>query len=164
VRALYWFAFRGIRVEKASRIAEELADEYVSDLQDPAASAVLAADEAVVITASPTFMAQPWLERFLRVPRSNIYGAELSVSNGRYTGRCTAPIPLGMEKVNILNGSVASSTDGAVVTGYGDHPTDVPFLQACRRGVLVAQLPYIPEGLEYVAPFPFDYTGLVDKK
>ena len=26
---------------------------------------------------------------------------------------------------------------GATTTGYGDHPTDIPFLRACDRGVLV---------------------------
>jgi hypothetical protein len=35
--------------------------------QDPAASAVLAADDAIVITASPDFMARPWLEQYLKV-------------------------------------------------------------------------------------------------
>ena len=78
VRLMYWFAFRGINVEKAKRVAAGgLVERYASDLQDPAASAVLEADEAVIITASPDFMARPWLERFLRVPAANVYGARL---------------------------------------------------------------------------------------
>ena len=46
------------RAEKIA--AESLAPLYLRDLQDPAASAVLTADEAVVLTASPEFMARPW--------------------------------------------------------------------------------------------------------
>ena len=63
--------------------ADLLSARYVTDLQDPAASAILAADDAVVITASPTFMAQPWLSQHLDVPSSNVYGAELFERNGR---------------------------------------------------------------------------------
>ena len=63
--------------------AEALSPRYAADLQDPAASAVLAADAAVVITASPTFMAKPWLEKYLGVPASNVYGADLLERNGR---------------------------------------------------------------------------------
>jgi predicted mannosyl-3-phosphoglycerate phosphatase (HAD superfamily) len=29
---------------------------------------------------------------------------------------------------------------GTRMTGYGDHPTDVPFLEVCDRGVLVEEL------------------------
>ena len=36
-------------------------------LQDPAASAVMNADDAIIITASPDFMARPWLEKYLKV-------------------------------------------------------------------------------------------------
>merc|ERR1711871_1071537 len=71
VRIMYWFAFRGVRVDKAKQIAANLGLRYARDLQDPAASAVLAAESAVVITASPTFMAQPWLEKYLGVPAAN---------------------------------------------------------------------------------------------
>jgi hypothetical protein len=99
VRVMYWLAFRGVRVEKAERIARErLGDSYVRDLQDPAASAVLDADEAVVITASPTFMARPWLGKYLGVSESNVYGADLEVVNGRFTGK-TGDLPIGQKKV-----------------------------------------------------------------
>ena len=35
----------------------------------------------------------------------------------------------------------ACTAPGVVLTGYGDHPTDVPFLEECSRGVLVHELP-----------------------
>ena len=60
-----------------------LPERYVADLQDPAASALLTADDAVVITASPTFMARPWLEKYLGVASANVYGAELIERHGR---------------------------------------------------------------------------------
>ena len=47
VRMLYWMAFRGIRVDRAQKIADEqLSPLYVTDLQDPAASAIIAAVQA----------------------------------------------------------------------------------------------------------------------
>jgi phosphoserine phosphatase len=98
-RRLYFFAFRGLRVDRAERVAaEQLAELYVGDLQDPAASAVLTADDAVVLTASPDFLARPWLERFLRVAPENVYGATIGVRNGRYTGRLTDELPIGQKK------------------------------------------------------------------
>jgi len=133
VRCMYWFAFRGVRVDKAKRIAEEvLAPKYVADLQDPAASAVLAADEAIIITASPDFMARPWLERYLGVKPSNVYGAVLEEKSSgrftRFTGR-TMQIPIGEAKAEILRNEPLCSAPGTTTVGYGDHPTDLQFMQ-----------------------------------
>lgn len=50
---------------------------------------------------------------------------------------------------------------GSRITGYGDHPTDVPFLRACDTGVLVHELSGeegpggLMEGLEYVPASPY---------
>jgi len=159
VKIMYWFAFRGVRVEKAKQIAADLSERYASDLQDPAASAVLAAESAVIITASPTFMARPWLEKYLKVPASNVYGADLVERNGRFTGRLSGAIPIGEAKVTLLKGSVAASASRTV--GYGDHPTDVPFLEACDRGVLVHELSAEDAGsCEYEPASPFDASKL----
>jgi len=162
VRLMYWFAFRGINTERARRVAaDQLGERYANDLQDPATSAVLQADEAVVITASPDFMARPWLERFLRVPAANVYGAVLEEKNGRFTGR-TFDIPIGEKKVELLQAS--GKGEGASTTGYGDHPTDVPFLQACDHGVLVQaeghELSEMPAGIELQRPSPFPLSRL----
>ena len=164
VRLMYWFAFRGVRIDRARKIAsEKLSREYVQTLQDPAASAVLDADAAVIITASPSFMAQPWLTEYLGVPASNIYGAELGERNGRFTGRLTNEIPISDVKVRLLKQSVASGV-GVTSTGYGDHPTDVPFLEACDRGVLVEPLPKEQAGsCTYEAARPFDLGKLGPK-
>jgi len=162
VRLMYWLAFRGLRVDKAKQIAAgQLSEQYARDLQDPAASAVLAADAAVVITASPDFMARPWLEKYLNVPADNVYGAELEVGkNGRFTGR-TGDLPIGQKKVELLQSSAVCVGDGVVTTGYGDHPTDVPFLEACSRGVLVHALPEEEAGAcDYEAASPFDLSKL----
>jgi len=141
VRALYFMAFRGLRVDRAERIAaEKLAPLYVDDLQDPAASAVLAADEAVVLTASPDFLARPWLQQYLRVAPRNVYGARIGVRNGRFTG-VTGDLPIGQKKVELMNACPACVAPDAELTGYGDHPTDVAFLEECARGVLVLPLP-----------------------
>lgn len=141
VRIMYFLAFRGLSVERAERIArEKLPPAYVSDLQDPATTAVLEADEAVILTASPSFMARPWLGQFLGVTAANVYGAELEVANGRFTGR-TGDLPIGEKKVELLKDCTAASAPDTETTGYGDHPTDVPFLQKCSRGVLVHALP-----------------------
>ncbi|KAL1529793.1 hypothetical protein AB1Y20_000726 [Prymnesium parvum] len=153
VRIMYWLAFRGIRVNKAHQIAEDLLPpSYAADLQDPAATAVLSADAAVVITASPTFMARPWLQQYLGVPNSNVYGAELVEANGRFTGM-TADLPIGPKKVEILKSSCAS-LPGVTSIGYGDHPTDVPFLEACDSGILVEKFEACPPGITYIAPSP----------
>jgi len=162
VRLMYWFAFRGINVARAQHIAAEgLVERYANDLQDPAASAVLEADETVVITASPDFMARPWLERFMRVPAANVFGAVLEERNGRFTGR-TFDIPIGEKKVKLL--AQSGKSEGATTTGYGDHPTDIPFLRACDRGVLVQaeghEMKEIPEGLELQRPAPFPRSKL----
>ena len=114
VRILYWLAFRGIRVDKADRIADEqLSALYVGDLQNPAASAVLDADDSVVLTASPEFMARPWLNKYLNVPVENIYGAKLEIgANGRFTGQLTDELPIGEKKVRAapaVRGSQAES-------------------------------------------------------
>jgi phosphoserine phosphatase len=161
VRLMYWFAFRGINVKKAQAVAaDRLGERYANDLQDPAASAVLKADEAVVITASPDFMARPWLERFLGVPAANVFGAVLEERNGRFTGR-TFDIPIGEKKVELLKKS--GKGEGASTTGYGDHPTDLPFLQACDKGVLVQaehEVKDVPEGIEQVSASPFPFGQL----
>jgi len=161
VRLMYWLAFRGLRVEKAERVAAgRLTERYARDLQDPAASAILAADAAVVITASPEFMARPWLEKYLGVPAANVYGAVLEVVNGRFTGR-TGDLPIGQKKVDLLLSNADCVADGAVTTGYGDHPTDVPFLEACNRGVLVHPLPAEQSGACAFEPAqPFDLSKL----
>jgi len=160
VKLMYFFAFRGISVERAKQIADErLSGRYVRDLQDPAASAVLAADAAVIITASPTFMARPWLSKYLGVPATNVYGADLVESNGRFTGFLTGDIPMGQTKVDLLKESCAGSA--SFTTGFGDHHTDVPFLRACNRGVLVAKLAEAEAvGCEYEAASPFDLQKL----
>jgi len=164
VKLMYFFAFRGMRVERAKQIAEQqLSQQYVRDLQDPAASAVLAADTAVIITASPTFMAKPWLSKYLGVPADNVYGAELVEVNGRFTGFLTGDIPLGETKVELLKESSAAAAkrEGGFTTGFGDHPTDVPFLRACDRGVLVAKLSSADaNGCEFEQASPFDMSKL----
>uniref|UniRef100_A0A7S2HLC1 Uncharacterized protein n=1 Tax=Haptolina brevifila TaxID=156173 RepID=A0A7S2HLC1_9EUKA len=160
VKLMYFFAFRGLSVERAKRVADEqLSPQYVRDLQDPAASAVLGADAAVIITASPSFMARPWLRKYLGVPATNVYGAELVEINGRFTGFLTGDIPMGETKVDLLKESCAAGAE--FTTGFGDHHTDVPFLRACNRGVLVAKLPESEAaGCEYVAAGPFDMAKL----
>jgi len=158
---MYWLAFRGIDVARARRIAaEQLSARYARDLQDPAASAVLKADEAVVITASPEFMAKPWLERYLCVPGANVFGAVLEERGGRFTGK-TFDIPIGEKKAEILRES-GKTGDGTSSTGYGDHPTDMPMLQACDRGVLVHSCDFdeLPKGIELVLPTPYPPTML----
>jgi len=159
VRLMYYAAFRGVNVQRAKQVAEEsLGDLYVRDLQDPAATAVLDADDAVIITASPTFMAQPWLSTYLGVKPSNVYGAELVERNGRFTG-AAGKLPIGQRKVELLEESVAA--DAKETVGYGDHPTDVPFLRACSKGVLVHKLSEADAaGCEYEPARPFDQARL----
>jgi phosphoserine phosphatase len=161
VRIFYWLAFRGIRVDKAERIAaEQMGQLYAADLQDPAASAVLDSDEAVILTASPTFMAKPWLQQYLGVPEENVYGAALEVKNGRFTGK-TGDLPLGQTKVDLLNQSPACTAPSVQLTGYGDHSSDVPFLRACSRGVLVEELPEAQSaGCEYEPARPMEPSVL----
>lgn len=65
------------------------------------------------------------------------YGAELVERDGRYTG-ASGELPIGDTKVQLFKKSVAASARSTV--GYGDHPTDVPFLLECDRGVLVHRL------------------------
>lgn len=142
VRAMYWFAFRGVDVRRARAISTNvLAPLYARDLQDPAASAVVRADAAAVITASPTFMAAPWLATYLGVDNDRVVGAELEQANGRYTGRMCGELPMGEAKAVALR-RLRDSPVGrdADVVGYGDHPTDLPLLEACDRGVLVHPL------------------------
>ena len=134
------------------------AEEYSA--VEAAADALLAADDKVVITASPVFMARPWLERYLGVPAANVYGAELEQKNGRFTGKVLGEIPISEAKVDLLKSSVAAA-DGVQSVGYGDHPTDVPFLLACDKGVLVHEPaqpidPNFGDKLVYTpaAPFP----------
>ena len=143
VRCMYFLAFRGLRVDRAERVAagDSFTTLYAADLQDPAASAVLDADEAVVLTASPEFMARPWLERYLNVPPANVYGAKLAIANGRYTGLLADELPIGQKKVELLDACPACVGPSVALIGYGDHPTDVPFLERCDRGVLVQELP-----------------------
>lgn len=163
VRILYWLAFRGIRVDKAKQIAGYfLAKRYIADLQDPATSAILAADEKVVITASPEFMAKPWLEKHLGVPPANVFGAVLAEKNGRFTGS-TGDLPIGEKKVELLQRSPAAM-EGVSTVGYGDHPTDLPFLQACNRGVIVHEGVELPEGIDFEPATPFDAGALPTAK
>lgn len=161
VRVLYFMAFRGLKVERAEKVAaEQLSELYVADLQDPATSAVLDADEAVILTASPEFMAKPWLNKYLGVPTQNVYGARIGVRNGRFTG-FTGDLPIGQTKVELLEGCAACVAPGVSLTGYGDHPTDVPFLEACDRGVLVHELPREVAGsCEYEPATAFDASRL----
>lgn len=161
VRIFYWLAFRGIRVDKAQAIAaDRLGQLYATDLQDPAASAVLDADDAVVLTASPEFMARPWLEQYLSVRPENVFGATLEVKNGRFTGK-TGDLPLGQKKVELLKACATCTAPGVSLTGYGDHPTDVPFLQACGRAVLVEELPAAQSGgCEYDPARPMEPSVL----
>ena len=93
------------------------------------------------------------------MPAANVYGATLEERNGRFTGR-TFDIPIGEKKVELLARSGKSA--GATTTGYGDHPTDIPFLRACDRGVLVQAEDhelkderYPTDGLEVMRPVPF---------
>ena len=144
---------------------DRLAELYVNDLQDPATRAVLDADDAVVLTASPEFMAKPWLLKYLRVPNDNVYGAKIGVRNDRrstprFTGSISGELPIGQAKVELLRQCPPCLAPGARLTGYGDHPTDVPFLEECSRGVLVYQpghdLPMEQRGgciLEEAMPF-----------
>ena len=161
VRVLYFLAFRGLKVDRAEKVAaEQLSELYVQDLQDPATSAVLDADEAVVLTASPEFMAKPWLNKYLGVPLQNVYGAQIGVRNGRFTG-ITGDLPIGQKKVDLLGICPACVAPGVTLTGYGDHPTDVPFLEACNRGVLVHELPRDVAGsCCYEPATAFDPSGI----
>ena len=45
------------------------------------------------------------------------------------------------KKVELLEACEVCVRPGTVLTGYGDHPTDVPFLERCSTGVLVEELP-----------------------
>ena len=168
VRAMYWFAFRGMRVDVATRVAASaLPALYVRELQEPAASAVLGADAAVVITASPEFMATPWLSRFLGIAPAAVDGAKLEMTRpsnpaakARFTGR-TLRLPMGDVKADLFNARTrAGAEDPAVLrdaktVGYGDHPTDVPFLELCDEAVLVEPIRERPESIKYVPAAPF---------
>ena len=94
------------------------------------------------------------------MPAANVYGAELEQKNGRFTGKVLGEIPISEAKVDLLKSSVAAA-DGVQSVGYGDHPTDVPFLLACDKGVLVHEPadpidPNFGDKLVYTpaAPFP----------
>ena len=50
---------------------------------------------------------------------------------------------------------------GAISVGYGDHPTDVPFLQACSEGYVVEEMEEYPPGVSYKPPSPFDASALL---
>ena len=114
-----------------------------------------------MLTASPEFMAKPWLSRYLNVPPANVYGAKLEVKNGRFTGRLTDALPIGQKKVELLEACPACVAPGAVLTGYGDHPTDVPFLERCDTGVLVHELPAeLASACEYQPASAFDASKL----
>ena len=81
------------------------------------------------------------------MPAENVYGAELTERNGRFTGFLSSAIPIGDTKVGLLKGSVAAAAPATV--GFGDHPTDVPFLEACVRSEVNSELNFCPnfEGL-----------------
>ena len=55
----------------------------------------------------------------------------------------------------------ASASAGVTTVGYGDHPTDVPFLAACDSGVLVEELDEYPESITYKQPSKFDASTLI---
>ena len=58
--------------------------------------------------------------------------------------------------MELLDACPACVAKGVELTGYGDHPTDVPFLERCDRGVLVHQLPSEQVGTcDYEAATPF---------
>ena len=108
-------------------------------------------------------MAKPWLESYLHVPQGNVYGAVLEERRGRFTG-ATGELPIGQTKVELLRASSAAA-DGATVTGYGDHHTDVPFLLACDRGILVEELPRSQAaGCELEPARPFDKSRLPEPR
>ena len=90
---------------------------------------------------------------------ANVYGAVLEEAGGRFTGR-TTQIPIGAAKADILRSDPIASAAGVWTVGYGDHPTDLPFMQACSRAVLVHELDPLPEGVEYVPASPFDRSKL----
>ena len=64
----------------------------------------------------------------------------------------------------LLKWSIAQTGegDGTSSTGYGDHPTDMPMLQACDRGVLVHSYDFdeLPKGIELELPTPYPPTML----
>ena len=67
-------------------------------------------------------------------------GAVIGVRNGRFTG-ITGDLPIGDKKVELMNECPACVAPDVELTGYGDHPTDVPFLEAGSRGAPVHELP-----------------------
>lgn len=52
-----------------------------------------------MITASPDFMARPWLEQYFGVRPENVHGARLEEKGGRFTGLAGA-LPIGETKVS----------------------------------------------------------------
>ena len=52
-------------------------------------------------------------------------------------------------------------SSGVTSVGYGDHPTDVPFLAACDSGVLVEEMDEYPSSVTYKAPSKFDSSSLL---
>ena len=63
----------------------------------------------------------------------------------------------------VANAAKSGKGEGASTTGYGDHPTDLPFLQACDKGVLVQaehEVKDVPEGIEQVSASPFPFSQL----
>lgn len=161
VKGMYYLAFRGVKVSTASEVAKKLQQRYAEDMQDPAASAILGADRSIVITASPDFMARPWLQKYLGIPDRDVFGAVLEVKGDRYTGR-TLQLPIGDAKVDVLE-EVKLAIGDAHTTGYGDHPTDLPFMYKCDKGVLVHPIsPDIvnSDSITYEAPSSFDLSRL----
>ena len=128
---------------------------------------MLAADAAVVITASPEFMATPWLSRFLGIKPDAVDGATLETTRprdpaakARFTGR-TLRLPMGDVKADLFNARKRPGAEDpallrdAKTVGYGDHPTDVPFLELCDEAVLVEPIRERPESIKYVPAAPF---------
>ena len=91
-------------------------------------------------------MAKPWLSKYLNVPPSNVYGADLVERNGRFTGSCTT-IPIGQVKVELLKDSVANAPGAVAVVGFAFSVISTSLEEspiicfACRFSKLVSCTP-----------------------
>ena len=112
-------------------------------------------------------MATPWLSRFLGIKPDAVDGATLETTRprdpaakARFTGR-TLRLPMGDVKADLFNARKRPGAEDpallrdAKTVGYGDHPTDVPFLELCDEAVLVEPIRERPESIKYVPAAPF---------
>ncbi|KAL5554007.1 hypothetical protein UlMin_041408 [Ulmus minor] len=140
IQVLIFVTFAGMRICDIESVARAVLPKfYSSDVHPETWRVFSSCGRRFVLTANPRIMVEAFLKDFLGA--DIVLGTEMATFKGRATGFVRSPgVLVGKNKADALKKTFGETKPEI---GLGDRLTDIPFMELCKEGYMVAPKPEV---------------------